>query len=440
MGTGTEAVSRTSGSSALHSRPELDLLLNCARAQLDVNTERRIRTLVQQDVQWDFLLRAAHRNMVAPLLYWSLNRTCAEAVPEAILGQLRHHFRTNARKNLLWMRELLKLLKLLVGLEVVAVPYKGPVLSAAAYGQLSLREFNDLDILIRGRDLAVAREVLLSAGYRPRPVAPPEEPPQEGFEPVTVFVRNDGAVSVDVHWGLTRRFLPFHLDQEDFWDRLEPTAFADTAFLSPRAEDLLLILCAHGARHMWTRLEWICDVAELIRVNRGLDWEAVVRRARRNGCQRMLFLGLLLAVDLLGAPVPEETMRSVRAEPAVRSLRRRVPEYLFPGDGGLKAGVVRRFIFRFWVRERMMDRVSNVRYLIHRSLMPNSRDRELIRLPGTLSFLYYLIRPIRLVGSYGSSPLRRLRDSQVAPWRLSKRSPRHSEQPSARGTGTDISR
>src|SRR3712207_8653927 len=40
----------------------------------------------------------------------------------------------------------------------------------------------------------------------------------------------------------------------------------------------LLILCVHGTKHIWGRLSWICDVAELLRTQPDMDWEYVLDR------------------------------------------------------------------------------------------------------------------------------------------------------------------
>src|SRR5207244_11975507 len=46
------------------------------------------------------------------------------------------------------------------------------------------------------------------------------------------------------------------------------------------AEHLLLVLCAHGAKHCWERLGWICDVAELLRGTPALDLSGMLAQAR----------------------------------------------------------------------------------------------------------------------------------------------------------------
>ncbi|GAG91885.1 unnamed protein product, partial [marine sediment metagenome] len=83
-----------------------------------------------------------------PLLYQSLKKTCPEAVPDDTLEQLRAYFLTNAKRNLFLTGKLLRLLELLKDNGILAVPFKGPVLAESVYGDLSLRQFADLDILV----------------------------------------------------------------------------------------------------------------------------------------------------------------------------------------------------------------------------------------------------------------------------------------------------
>jgi hypothetical protein len=85
----------------------------------------------------------------------------------------------------------------------------------------------------------------------------------------------------------------------------------------------------------------------------------------------------------------------------VKSLAVQVRERLFrEADGPL----VRRaecLYFCIKAREHLPDRVRSCLCLVP----PTEKDRAILPLPASLSFLYYLIRPIRLVGEHGLSPL-----------------------------------
>jgi len=100
-------------------------------------------------------------------LYRSLSRNAPELVSKANLERLRGDFRSNVQRNLLLTAELLRLLDLFAVHGIAAAPFKGPVLAASAYEDLSLRQFSDLDVLVNRRDILKAEGLLASQGYEP---------------------------------------------------------------------------------------------------------------------------------------------------------------------------------------------------------------------------------------------------------------------------------
>jgi len=396
-------------------RSELELLFCCARTCVDPISAKRIRSLLREDMDWSYLLQTASRWRVMPLLYWNLNAICPEDVPEAILAQLGDHFLTNAQHNLFLTGELLKLLNLLERHGIPAIPLKGPVLAASIYGNLAFRCFGDLDIWVRQQDVLRARDLLISQGFQPQMQL------TNGRE--TSFLRShrelrldrdDGRILVELQWRIPThwkvlRFLP--LDQRRLLERLESVPIAGGTVLSPPPEDLLLILCVHGASHGWSRLSWICDVAELIRVHPQMDYGRVMAQARASGCERMLILGLRLARDLLGAALPAETLRRMQADVAVEPLVVQVREWLL-GDEGVPTHLFEEAAFYIRLRERLRERISYLFFYawayLRPGVIPTVKDRAAVPLPPFLSFFYYLLRPIRMVGKYGLGPLKRL--------------------------------
>src|SRR5215204_537674 len=268
---------------------EVELLLLCARTRMDSETAGRVATLLKEDIDWNYVLEIAGRHGVMPLLYWNLNAICPEAVPKPILDQLREYFQKNAQINMLMAGELLKLLNLFKANGISAVPYKGPALAATIYGNLALRpRFLDLDILVREQDVLKAKDLLLSQGYRPGyELTPRQEMVLLQASHEYPFVNDDNKVAVELHWKITSRHFSFSLDHERLWKRVEPRRLAGEEVLTFSPEDLLLILCVHGAKHCWRVLEWICGVAELIRTNESLKWTQVIDQAKGTGSERM---------------------------------------------------------------------------------------------------------------------------------------------------------
>jgi hypothetical protein len=147
-------------------RPEVELLLCCTRTHIDSEIAERIKTLLQSRHRLGVPNPDCTRHGVIPLLYQSLSTTCPEAVPKTNLAQLRDYSHSNALHNLFLTKELLKLLNLFESHSIPAIPFKGPVLAVSAYGNLSLRQIGDLDILVRERDYHKAKELLLDQGHR----------------------------------------------------------------------------------------------------------------------------------------------------------------------------------------------------------------------------------------------------------------------------------
>ncbi|MBV9851283.1 MAG: nucleotidyltransferase family protein [Armatimonadetes bacterium] len=397
-----------------------EILLCCARTRLESERDERIKALLQTGTDWARLLEAASQHAMMPLLYWHLSALSPPAVPSTAWKRLRDQSSRITGHNLLLAGELLALLTQFEANSIPAIPFKGPLLAAFVYDNLALREANDLDILMRRADLLRAKDLLLSQGYRPvteRTAAQEAALLRSHWE--YEFVREDGQVMVELHWQITPHWEvlpkpgPSPLDFECLWQRRRtiPLLGAGIAGLSP--EGLLLILCVHGAKHLWRRLSWIVDVAELIRVHGGdTDWERVLADAGQMDARRMVLLGLLLARDLLAAPLPAIAERKIQADVVVQRLATQVSAWLFRPIGQ-RVGLSKECAFHLHIREKWQSRLPYLRHYLRAFLLtmvtPNAEDRSFIRLPTSASWLYYLLRPMRLAGKYGLMPLKRLR-------------------------------
>ncbi len=272
-------------------------------------------------------MQLADRHGLQPLLHWHLNAVCPEAVPELQRQHLRSAFQRVSALNILLTHELKKLLALFAGNNVQAVPYKGPALALQLYGNVALRQFSDLDILVHPRDVLLARDLLLAEGYSPLP------PLTEGQQAVLLrtqsnlpFTRESKRMIVELHWTVSAPNFARPFETDDFWARLVDGELEATKIKLPAPEDLLLALCIHGSKHLWERLAWIADIAGLIESQPSLNWNELVNRARVTGSERMLFLGLRLASELLNANVPGEVKAAEQADSQLLGWRRRLLE------------------------------------------------------------------------------------------------------------------
>ena len=361
----------------------------------------RLRELLGGALDWDFILGFAESHSMIPLLYFHLRARAPEKIPTAVYEKLREQFLRISALNVYLGGELRRLLKLFAAHDIAAIPYKGPALAAKAYGDIALRHFGDLDILVRQRDVLRVMKLLVAEGYA-------LHPPLNGVQQALMlrtqcnlpFTRDARRLIVEIHWRVSARLFSAPLDEETVWANLHTDTFEGTRINALAPEDLLLSLCVHGAKHLWERLIWIADIAQLVEVHPGLNWESLLARARSTGTERMLLLGLYVARDLLGSRFPEVIEEKLGADPAIAHLANQIYQRVFKG-GSETGGLSGYFIFQLKTRRRLRDKLNYCRYVIS----PTEEDLTLLSLPAPLSFVYYLLRPLRMLWTGGPSHL-----------------------------------
>jgi hypothetical protein len=377
---------------------EKQLLVCCARTRVTAEEAQRIREIAAQSLDWDYLLSEAEANSVTPLLERHLTAIAPDCPPPAAKEQLKNTSRANTVRCLYLSAELINILKLFQAQEIPALPYKGPVQAAQAYGDVALREFDDLDIILRQRDVARAHEVILSLGYKAKFdwILSPEA--SESLIPGEYNYRDEPRrAMVELHTELTLRHFPVKPDLDYFLARRMPVKVSNHEVLTFTAEDLLPMLCIHGSKDFWERFSWVADVSELIQSHPAMDWDEVMRVTEPLGAGRMLLLGLALANGLLDAPLPAEILQRVNADPTACEIGAEIqrmlmsrPSQTFDGAGRLR--------FR---RSMRAGFVAGWRYVARLAVVPAEEDWTMMRLPRPLAPLYIALRPFRLLRKYG---------------------------------------
>ncbi len=368
------------------SSPVTELLLNCARTKA---SPERIRSLTETRIDWNYFFLLARRHAVVPLVY----RQLKDIVPQADLAPFKRHYQENSARNVVLTAELCRLLELFAGAGIEAIPYKGPLLALFAYDDLALRRFVDLDVIVKKADVARARERLLADNYT---LAKSLTVAQQEFLLRTQhnlqFSKDNRQLIVELHWEIAPHLFASTVQGDALWSNLVSFDLNGTRVKTFSADDLLFSLCVHGSRHLWERLGWICDVAELIS-RRELNWPALMERATHADSERMFLLGLHLAEKLFETNLPPEVKQRCEADKRLASLANNIVEHLFNGTEHVPATSSEIFKYNLGVRKSLGARA---RYLVH-TLRPTDGDLGRHSFPAGLSFAYYLVRPFRLL-------------------------------------------
>ena len=375
--------------------PEKRLLVCCARTTAEARVREEIRRLVRSPLDWDFLLREASNQAVTPLLCRQLSLTASDLLDPTQLARLREAARVFALRNLVLSAELMTIMDRFHCQGLQAIPYKGPVLAVQVYGDMALREFEDLDIVLRQRDMARANDIMIGLGYRPK--FPRILSAQvASLAPGEYGYRDESRqLIVELHTERTLRHFPVPADIDDLATRLVAVSVGGHELQTFSPEDTFLLLCIHGSKHFWAQLSWIADLAAFVEAYPQLDWDQLFRRAQSMRAHRMVSVSLALAVRLFNPPheitarLPPDSVASSLASKIAHRLLARSPREL---------GAIARFHLR---RQMLERRWEGWRYSLRLATQPSDDDWSTMPLPPRLTPLYAALRPLRLLGKYG---------------------------------------
>ena len=245
-------------------------------------------------------------------------------------------------------------------------------------------------MIVKKTDISQGRDILLAEGYTPtKALSLSQQEILLRTQHNLQFSRAGRRFIVELHWEVAPHLFASSVSADALWQNLTTINFSGTQVTTLAAGDLLFSLCVHGSRHLWERLSWICDVAELL-ARRSFDWSTLLARAAQSDSERMFLLGVYLAEQLLAAPLPNEVKQRCAVDNRLKSLAGKIVEHLFNGTTQLPATSQEIFRYNLSVRKSLASRAC---YLVH-MLRPTDSDLAVHSLP---SFAYYVMRPVRLL-------------------------------------------
>lgn len=380
--------------------PEEHLILRCLRRDAAVLANRLenidIGSLADdpgvafERIDWRRVTLVAGSHGVLPLVYRQLKS--AEGITSTALERMRSEFYGNALNNLHLARELARIAGLLNAQRIEAIAFKGPVLALQAWGDVALRQFNDLDLLVRPGDAARAVEVLIADGYSALTFDRQHPELSIARRCEDEFMRLGSAAMIDLHWELNPAYFAYGPLAAQVWDRTESIRVEGAEVRTLGPADLALFLAVHATKHGWINLGWVCDFNAALRALADSALPGIAEAARRSGCLRMLLLAIALAAQVLDTSIPPMFADPIRRDAVVASLVAGIGRRLFASIG------MRARLYSEWaVPIRTITSMrGRVRYLASRALTPNIDDFNSIALPPPLHPLYYATRPLRL--------------------------------------------
>ena len=387
-------------------RPEHELLILLSRKNIESSVKERIDVLSNGEMRWNQLFTTAYNHGVFPLIFTNWRDCISTGLGESELGRWEQTYRGIKTHNIVLTMELVTILQRLQLANVTAIPLKGPVLTHLIYGDVGLRMFSDLDILVLENQVSQALDVLLSKGYFYSEV--PSGQQRQTIKPRMhhYSLTNKNGIHVELHRTLEPPYYLARGDADAFWKDIKTIPCFGTAVTQPRDEETLLFLCRHGSRHLWGSLKWLADVDQFLNNVENLDWSYISTRVERSHTRRLVYLGLYLTNQLYASVLPVEVSQEIKKDKTLQEIGAEILGHLFSAPATGDAANPERYLADrvrlIQLREGQFQRLKFIYGdLIRSRLNPTAEDKAMVQLPAHLSFLYYILRPFRLLVAYG---------------------------------------
>jgi hypothetical protein len=192
------------------------------------------------------------------------------------------------------------------------------------------------------------------------------------------------------------RFYSIGFEFDNFFERALEVDVAGHKVRTLCDQYLMLVLCVHAAKHGWSQIPCLCDIAQLAR-SRAPDWKALRLEAEGLGIMRIVDISFLLSHKLLATELPLQF--NVQHDAAAETLAQQILRQMVD-DEDFDPESVAYFRLMMDLRERRRDRATLAWRLW---VTPGTGEWSAVRLPDVLFPLYRVVRMIRLAGRMISS-------------------------------------
>ena len=342
-----------------------------------------------------FFIRKSKEHGVLSIIYHSLKKylpSVENTLHKEVMSHMQSEYLTISKRNMLMTAELIKIMRIFEENTIDALPFKGPALASFAYCDITMRQYVDLDFLIKKKDIECIVNLLYQNGYKPLyNIEKKQESIWYKYAKDMVFIHSEKHISAEMHWLLLDEDYPVQFDVASLWKAPETVEINRHIFQTFPHDSLLVYLCIHGSKHLWERLIWIKDIDRMVRT-KAPDWQTVSEQIDNEGYGRMLLLGLFLSHCYFHTPLPPVIEQKTRTEKWLLSLQR--------------------FIEKRWMKPQCVFAETaamlhlfpslklKLRYLHKVILKPAKNEYRFVDLPEKHYWFYYLIRPYLLLKKY----------------------------------------
>jgi len=279
---------------------------------------------------------------------------------------------------------------------------KGPALSYELYGDIGIRDYQDVDLWISEMDLFTVKSLLSEMGYHNL----------DSVDSLTIKQKNSffkamhhisfqskNGVLFEIHFRLISddcksQYLEFPF--ESFWANRRVIHYNGSEINVMGEQDQLIFLIFHASKHGFFRMKWLIDLYTIFSQT-PINWQSLIERMEQMNSRHLLVQSLLLIDDFFDTTFEKNVsdwIQPTRSEKKIKdlakafNLERDVKQFRF----------CHKNYFRF-IRYKLRM-IKGLRYRLNYLLFlfrPQNKDFQKVKINDKWFALYYLYRPIHKI-------------------------------------------
>jgi hypothetical protein len=307
---------------------ENELILSCILFGLDTNPAQQIEKTLKRPLDWHYILRRAHQNQMAPLLYDNLLKFDTEGVvPHWVTKELARIYHSVGYQNLRYYGELKNVLCFFENLGIEVIVLKGAMLAETVWKNVALRQMGDIDLLVQEHDIEKVDRVLPELGYVSYEGYKSKDWYRTNHHHLAPYHNLHKGVVIEIHNHIVIPNKLFSIDIREVWKRAKAIRIEgiDTKILAP--EDMIIHLCLHISYSdlFIGRIKNLIDLSQTIRYYGGsIHWDWIIRDAKEKKIAKFIFYPLYLATDILNVEIKKEILEGFQDHTNLRLFEDRL--------------------------------------------------------------------------------------------------------------------
>ncbi len=334
----------------------------------------------------EYLLKLISRHKVIGYLYKNLSPHLSSPARSVFSNNYKEH----TRHTLNYVRRLILTSQKLDKHQIPYLAFKGPVLSEMLYHNPLVKDSLDLDIWVPLKYVEKFQQIIYDEGFiRIAPKArltPKQKKKNYSISHHYTYLHKDERVVIELHWNITNPFSLFPLTFREAYKEYNTVTLNNHELRTLSHEHYLLYLAVHGSSHKWSRLHWLKDFSALLKASSKEQLNRAFQVAEKLKLSKPLIQALWISHKIFDTPIDESFVNTKQIK---NSFFFNTPLKSIPKPTQkLKKEKIKTIFYRWQIRKNAAYRFS----LLFR-LRTHFKDWETLKLPDSLFFLYYPLRP-----------------------------------------------